>query len=809
MAEATKKRPRRRKTYRVDELPFETRYSKPQPTIKERKPRAKKPKKPWTGRFVAFDGEGWDGKYTLVQMSGEDTLYSPEGVGTRDILHYLMDRARANNALVGYGLSYDFENILRDVPDSDYVAMVDAGAEIDFEGYLLSYIPRKMLTIGQELPSGKKRTVQLVDVLGFFQSSFIGALEKWQIDVPDIIRKGKTGRGEFTEADLDFVEQYNRYELLYLVKLMEALREADQMAWDAIGLQANHSPRIWYGPGSRAANFLQQTRWKEEHPPLHIPDETPEWARESLIPRHLVEQMADWLLQTEREKQGLKRDIVSDIVSHGGIRPPHSGQAYATEYQESVPPSIHRKIRKKDGLALDEMATTLGMTVRELLDALSGYEPPVHLSSRDFEREARQSLLATATQDTYADCFAAAYYGGRIESSFIGEFDGPLYGYDIQSAYPYAFSLLPAWTADGLEWVDGLDPKNRMGCYYVRWWLPDGANFYPFPYRSNNGNVFFPPNGEGWVMSPEVYSASLHWPVSSADYYDLNVQGVQVIGGLVLKGTEGAGDGTYRLPNVCTSAQKLLEMAGVRLQAKHAGQPHEKALKLVINSVYGKTIQQVGAHKFLHTFAASWITSVCRAMAYAAVGPDWDKQVISFMTDGILSRKPLDVPRGNELGSWEVTEYEHAIQLLPGVYRLTEVGGKVKRKYRGVSKDIDYQEALALWRRGEPYPVNVRVFVTRSLALHQKNAYGDKRFRFVEVKRDENFSLRSKREVPKHDKREEKAVWYPAKTAPLGEPSTAYRLDLDTAELDYDVTTSQEELLTRGWTSALESECYE
>ncbi|WP_067929527.1 hypothetical protein [Alicyclobacillus shizuokensis] len=832
------KRPRRRKTWRVDELPFETRYSarvqeKPaQPKKRARKARKlAREEKRWTGRFIGFDGEGWDGKYTLVQMSGEDTLYSAKGLDTHSILHYLMDRVSGRNALVGFGLSYDIENILRDVPDADYDAMVNRQEKVDYEGYLLSYIPRKMLTITQEMRNGKKRTVQLVDVLGFFQSSFIGALQKWQIDVPDIIRRGKTGRGEFTEADLPFVEQYNRYELIYLVKLMEALREADEMAWKAIGLQANHGPRIWYGPGSRAANFLNQTAWVDEHPALRLPEDTPEWAKESLLPRHLVEAEAERMAQEEREWQGMRRDIVADVLAHGGLLTPTSTMAYATEFRERVPVAVRRKVARKTGLPLDQMADVLGMSVSDLINQLATWEQPEKIVAEDYEPQARQALMHEASEETWADAFAAAYYGGRIEAAFIGEFDGPLYGYDIQSAYPYAFSLLPAWSPDDLEWVDGLDPKGRMGCYYVRWWLPDGANFYPFPFREKNGNVHFPPNGEGWVMSPEVYAAMQHWPVQNGDYYDFNVQGIQVVGGLVLRGTEAAGAGTYRLPNVCTSAQKLLEMAGVRLQAKHAGQPHEKALKLVINSVYGKTIQQVGAHKYLHTFAAAWITSVCRALAYRAVGPDWDHRVVSFMTDGVLSTVPLNVELGDGLGSWEVTQYAHATQLLPGVYQLASMWPirfkvsrkthserkrkvkfckiKVTRKYRGVSKDIDYEDALARWRRGESYPVTVRLFVTRSLALHQPKSYGDKRFQFVEVTRDENFSLHSKREVTDREDRTQPAVWFPAKTAPVGQASTPYLLNLEPVEVPYDQTLSQEELETQGWTSALEYEAYE
>lgn len=733
----------------------------------------RKKSKPWTGRFLAVDGEGWDGKYTLLQMTGQEDLYRPEGLTTEDILAYLTWDERglksSRNAIVGYGLGYDFDNWLRDVPQRDYEDLIN-GAEVEYRDFVLSYIPRKMLSIRTRDLDGYEKTFTVMDTLSFFQSSFVGALEKWGIDVPQIIRDGKAAREEFGADQIDWVRQYNRWELLKLCELLEALREEDEKAFSLLGLDPRHSARIWYGPGSRAANLLDETLWLDEHPPLHLPVETPASLRPTLVPLHLVRIEAGKLAEEAKAAEGAKRDIVLELRDLGGVKvPAKTHPAYHGWHR--VPAAVRRRVSARSGMALDEAAEMLGMTLAELLERLETYAP--YTPDEDFEATARRALAwEDETSEWWDHMFAAAYFGGRIESAYVGEC-GRLYGYDLNSAYPYAITHLPWWEPGDLVWVEGLDPEMRMGMYYVRWRLAPGANFYPFPWRSRSGNVFFPPAGEGWVMSPEVYAALLHWP-----------EGIEVVGGLVLQHTEGAGDGIGFPAQRASTGVVLEEMARQRLEAKARGERHEKALKLVMNSVYGKTIQQVGSHKYLSTFAASWITSTCRALIYRAVGPDWDKQVIGIMTDGMYTRRELDVEEGPWLGQWERTEYDEGLFLLPGVYRLRK-NGKEVRKYRGVSSDIDYDAALRAWRQGEKYPTKVRIYVTRAMAIHQPNAYGDKAHRFVEIERAEDFSLKSKRQVEGVD-RGERLAWHPPKHATLGEMSTPYMLRLDPAELTLD-----------------------
>lgn len=601
---------------------YQRNYRRDRRNVNRRRPK-------WGGGFIAIDGEGWDGKYTILAMSGREPLVNTEGLSTLECLNYLVNhKFSRRNAFVGFALGYDFENILRDIPDDEYMLLVEDGDNsINYHDYEIKYIPRKILEIkyhtGTLDRAGKEiiRSIFIQDVFGFFQCSFIRALEKWGINVPREIREGKAERDIFREENLEQIVAYNQIELELLVELMNRLRAADADACQLIGIQPNHTPRSWYGPGARAANFLNQTDFISEHPEFTGP--------------------------------------------------------------------VYERLKA------------------EVPEAVAAYP------------------------------FAAAFYGGRIEAAAVGLIEGELYDYDINSAYPYAITRLPKWGEGDLVRVEGFDKKNRAGMYYVEWDIKEDCNFYPFPFRSRNGNVFFPRTGSGWYMSPEVAAA-----------LDVFGDAVEVYAGYVVDGTDGAGDGLTLVPESrrCFTARLMEDMAAIRLKAKAEKRSSEKVLKLIMNSCYGKLIQQVGSRKYLNFWAGSWITSTCRAMLLRAVGKDTDNEIISMMTDGILSTKKLNVELGENLGQFSVEKCTKVYQFMPGVYCIGLEGGGVIKRYRGMSKDFDAAAAGRAFYSEIPYPIKLRVFVTRRLAIHQPNRFGHLRYKFVTVEKAERFSLKSKRE---------------------------------------------------------------
>lgn len=626
------------------------------------KHKRKQPGKLWEPSFVAIDGEGIDYKgqqrYSLFYASCyEDSITSRYGLSTLAILRYLTLKPVHRSAFVGFGLSYDFENILADVPDEDYRLLIE-GEEVSFYGYRLRYIPRKMLTIRKPYLKKNKKTgekkqayydVTLQDALGFFQSSFEQALAKWNVEAHPIIKEYKAKRGGFTWDDLPNIIAYNKAECDLLVTLMHKLYDAIVEAFESVGLHPKLSKRTWYGSGAIANLVLNATEWKSEHPDFHCTEES--WTK---------------------------------------------------------------------------------------------HFPPVAEDHKLFYNHMYP--------------FSFAYYGGRIEPCGNGEFT-TLYDYDINSAYPYALSLLPSWNEGDLEqWFpheSGLDSFGRMGMYFIEFDFPTGWNTYPFPFRSKNGNVYFPRQGSGWYMSPEVEAVL---DTISEDEWD---RYVRVLDGYVLKGTEGAGAGLDRLPEerLSTTAKLVSKTAAVRLIAKKEGKSSEKALKLILNSLYGKTIQQVGSHKHFSDFAAAWTTSVCRALIWRTIASERkENTIVSIMTDGIMSRKPLNVALGHELGKFEVEEINYLAQFMAGIYYYEPKEGKPVQKFRGLGKNFDVKMGLATLRGEAEFYSEFQVFVSRTLALYQPNVYGNKRYQFVPIvhtKEDGSiiegkavsFDLKSKRDT--------------------------------------------------------------
>lgn len=307
-------------------------------------------------------------------------------------------------------------------------------------------------------------------------------------------------------------------------------------------------------------------------------------------------------------------------------------------------------------------------------------------------------------------------------------------------------------------------------------------------------------------MSPEVDAAR--------EFYS---EGIEIINGYVLKGTEGAGNGRVKLPDhkLCETAKKITEMAAARLVAKAAGESKEKSLKLILNSTYGKTIQHIGSHKFLNTFAAAWITSTCRAIISRTIGRDTEKNIVSIMTDGILTRKKIDVNTSKMLGDFDKPdEFIFAIQMMPGVYLLEREDGTGVKRFRGMSKTFNPREAVKVLHKqlkpyekphsvkGGYYPVTVVPFVTRTLAVRQPGVFGNKMYLFTEHTRMESFGLGAKRAPGNKGfrlKRTEEFKFFEPKEISsyfMGAISTPYYLGIDeAAEKEYEEAKDLEELI--------------
>ena len=315
---------------------------------------------------------------------------------------------------------------------------------------------------------------------------------------------------------------------------------------------------------------------------------------------------------------------------------------------------------------------------------------PANLAVELLRRYKCQPIAAGAAPPEVERVAYEAYFGGRIEALAYGTHEGAVVEADINSAYPFAMSRLPDFSKGSWHHVTGNEAREAVSSatwalFHVRWLFSSQAPAYPFPWRNDVGRVFFPPEGQGWVWSPEVRAAFASPQIARE---------TEIAEAWVWNGPEEPA-----FPWV----GEVYEERARRVAAKD---PSEFALKLALNSSYGKFCQRVSATKgkrpsFHSPVLAGLITSQTRAALWSAVR-SWDG-VLTFNTDAIYTTNPgsISVPEGPGLGAWKQATYDGIQILTSGVYRLRS-GRKWKTKGRGFGdRKVPWDDIVRGWKAGE------------------------------------------------------------------------------------------------------------
>ncbi len=286
--------------------------------------------------------------------------------------------------------------------------------------------------------------------------------------------------------------------------------------------------------------------------------------------------------------------------------------------------------------------------------------------------------------DTVRLTAESAYYGGRFEQFQRGTFNQPCYQYDIRSAYPAVMAQLPSF--DGAWWITRKGAPHRIepySLYYVDW-QDDSADPFSIgwlPHRRSDGSIYFPPNfAKGW-----------YWGIEIPPHMRGSITEQMVT----------------KLASDVKPFAFVEEMYEQRAILKRANQPHQLALKLALNSLYGKLAQSKGARlnddgtykrpTFHQIMWAGLITAATRRMLNDAMhAKGLEGKIIATETDSIFSTVPLDLPISEALGQWDKEVLEGITYVASGV-SLIKRDGVWSFKTRGFSITRNASE-VELWR---------------------------------------------------------------------------------------------------------------
>ena len=223
-----------------------------------------------------------------------------------------------------------------------------------------------------------------------------------------------------------------------------------------------------------------------------------------------------------------------------------------------------------------------------------------------------------AVQDLAWNC----YVGGRIELVTRGH-TKKAHIYDINSAYPYALTIIPEFTKG--NWIQSktiLDDA-LLGFFKIKCNIPMTKHICPFFFKVR-GKIIFP-NGEfvTYATLDELKScedSSWFEVLESWQYVDAHP--------------------FYPFKRI------IDEFYQKRQKLKAKGDPLELPIKVILNSIYGKTTQ-ITEHKIGNLFnpiIGSAITGKCRAILYdTIIQNEMEKEIVMMYTDSITTTKKLNL----------------------------------------------------------------------------------------------------------------------------------------------------------------------
>lgn len=351
---------------------------------------------------------------------------------------------------------------------------------------------------------------------------------------------------------------------------------------------------------------------------------------------------------------------------------------------------------KKYCLKDAELVAQLGGYFQNLCNqAKVDFNSPIsaaNLSERFFKQNADLPVFENWQAQQWAQY---TYHGGRFEVMRRG-YIPKAYLYDINAAYPAVMSKL--FHLNKGTWVYAYkdDPTYEYG--FVRCWVSlDGNYMNPLVYEAKQVRLYPKMKRRRRFLTIEEIRFIRKW----------NLGKVKIIDGWFWTPTEA------EFP-----FEKLVDLYEFRTKLKEEGNALQLVYKIIMNSIYGKTVQLTPYYQkvyqelpkridldiidapaagsyvkrfragslFLPVYAAVITARVrlqCHEMMLKA-GED----VIGVFTDGIFTKTPRFYT-SNKLGEWTKQAQGELLMLGCGVYTLETKEGHIT-KFRGFSANRDF-----------------------------------------------------------------------------------------------------------------------
>jgi len=252
-----------------------------------------------------------------------------------------------------------------------------------------------------------------------------------------------------------------------------------------------------------------------------------------------------------------------------------------------------------------------------------------------------------------------SYFGGRIELIKRG-YIGKAYLYDINSAYPDAIANFP--DLNNGKWIKrkSIHKNAKLGFFKIECDIPDDSIVAPFPFKANN--VILYPSGK-FV----TYCTLKELQACKEKLYRI-LEGYQWIS----------------TSNIYPYKKFIHSLYNKRLKLKQDNNPLQQPIKIILNSIYGKTGQRINGvmGNLFNPVMFSYITGYTRAKLYEFVLKyDIEQDIVAFATDSICTTKKLDID-SKRLGEFSFDgKSDDTFYLQNGFYRFNH-----SWKQRGLGK---------------------------------------------------------------------------------------------------------------------------